>query len=157
MEFFLTCSNTSTLLSSLTYYICTIPPSCFINGSKLTNFVSVLDINQDIAVANCTSTLVLIVAQINHIIPEKLGEKEPTKIAVQKQLRNKKEWMKIGSYTLTAAHKELTIKDQELDDMHMNVAQLLLNQSFPELGGLQNVLLNSTTPLKNSETGLVQI
>ena len=41
--------------------------------------------------------------------------------------------------------------------MHMNVAQLLLKQSFPELGGLQNILLNSTTPLKNSETGLVQI
>ena len=121
MEFFLICSNTSTnethYYHPLTYYICTIPPSCFINGSKLTNFVSVLDINQDIAIANCTSTLVLtqdIVAQIHHIIPEKLAEKEPTKLVVQKQLRNKKEWMKIGSYTLTAAHKELIIKDQEL-------------------------------------------
>ena len=39
----------------------------------------------------------------------------------------------------------------------MNVAQLLLKQSFPELGGLQNVLVKSKTPLKNSETGLVQI
>ena len=71
--------------------------------------------------------------------------------------QKEKEWMKIGPYTLTTAHKEAIIKDQELDDMHMNVAQLLLKQSFPELGGLQNVLVNSKTPLKNSETGLVQI
>ena len=41
--------------------------------------------------------------------------------------------MKVGSYTLTATHKEAIIKDQKLDDMHMNVAQLLLKQSFPEL------------------------
>ena len=40
--------------------------------------------------------------------------------------------------------------------MHINVAQLLLKQSFLELGGLQNVLLNSKTTLKNLET-VVQI
>ena len=68
-------------------------PSCFRNGSKSTNFVSVLPINQDIAIANCTSTLVLtqdIVAQINYFIPEKIAEKEPTKCTVKKQLRSKK-------------------------------------------------------------------
>ena len=164
VEFFLSCSNASTnethCYHPLSYYMCTIPPSCFINGSKLTNFVSILDINQDIAVANCTSILVLpqdTVAHINHFIPEKLREKELTKLAVQKQPRRKKEWLKIGPYTLTTAHKEAIMKDQELDDMHINVAQLLLKQSFPELGGLQNVLVNSKTPLKNSETGLVQI
>ena len=92
----------------LSYYMCTIPPSCFINGSKLTKFVSILDINQDIAVANCTSSLVLpqdTVAHINHFIPVKLREKELTKLAVQEQLRSKKEWMKIEPYTLTTAHK----------------------------------------------------
>ena len=57
---------------------------------------------------------------------------------------------------LTTAHKETIIKDQELDDMHIKLAQLLLKQSFSELGGLQNVLLNSKTSLKNLET-VVQI
>ena len=135
MEFFLSCSNASTnethCYHPLSYYMCTIPPSCFINGSKLTNFVSILDINQDIAVANCTSILVLpqdTVAHINHFIPEKLREKELTKLAIQKQPRSKKEWLKIGPYTFTTAHKEAIMKDQELDDMHMNVAQLLLKQ-----------------------------
>ena len=41
--------------------------------------------------------------------------------------------------------------------MHINVAQLMLKQSFPELGGLQNVLLNNKNPLANTETGLLQI
>ena len=41
--------------------------------------------------------------------------------------------------------------------MHINVAQLMLKQSFPELGGLQNVLLNNKNPLKNAETGSLQI
>ena len=118
-----------------------------------------LTVSHDIATANSTNTLVLsedIVAQINRFVLEKLEEKEP-KRTVQKQLRVKKDWIKVGSYMLTTAHKETIIKDQELDDMHINVAQLLLKQSFPELGGLQNVLLNSKTSLKNLETGIIQI
>jgi len=48
---------------------------------------------------------------------------------------------------LTTAHKEAIVKDQELDDMYINVARLLLKQLFPELGGLQNVLLNNKARL----------
>jgi len=41
--------------------------------------------------------------------------------------------------------------------MHINVAHILIKQSFPELGELQNVLVNNKMPLENPETNAVQI
>ena len=92
------------------------------------------------------------IVQINSFI----SERQSRKLANETQLtiRGKKHWIKVGSYTLTITHKEAILKGHELDDMHINVAQLMLKQSFPELGGLQNVLLNNKNPLANAETGL---
>ena len=69
------------------------------------------------------------------------------------QLRDKKEWIKIGIYELTAADKEIVTIGQELNDNHINAAQLLIKQSFPELGGLQNTF--SKIPLEHSATSMV--
>ena len=41
--------------------------------------------------------------------------------------------------------------------MHINIAHMLLKQSFTELGGLQNVLMNTKMPFKNSEKCVVQV
>lgn len=50
-------------------------------------------------------------------------------------------WLKIGCYSLNFAEKEILCNKRWLSDLHINAVQVLLKQQYPQIGGLQNVLL----------------
>ena len=60
--------------------------------------------------------------------------------------------MWIAELNLKASVKEIILKQNMLNDTHINAAQVLLGQQFPRLEGLQSTLLCQTQfqPLKTS-------
>ena len=61
------------------------------------------------------------------------------------------EWVRFGKgLILTLADKEHILTGGILDDRHIDVAQNLLKQQFPEVGGLQSILLQAK-PRKRCE------
>ena len=67
-------------------------------------------------------------------------------------------WLKIGSYVLTLAEREMLCNNDWLTDLHMNSVQVLLKKQFPQFGGLQNtaVLQSSRVmqPFPNDQESL---
>ena len=72
-----------------------------------------------------------------------------------------KRWLKIGCYILNFAEKETLCDGRWLSDLHINAVQILLKQQYPQIGGLQNVVLlqssKSTKPFTTSSHGSPQV
>ena len=70
-------------------------------------------------------------------------------------------WLKIGCYILKFAEKETLCDGRWLSDLHINAIQVLLKQQYPQIGGLQNVVLlqssKSTKPFSTSSHGSLQV
>ena len=70
-------------------------------------------------------------------------------------------WLKIGCYILNFAEKETLCSGRWLSDLHINAVQVLLKQQFPQIGGLQNVVLlqssKSTKPFSTTSHGSLQV
>ena len=58
-------------------------------------------------------------------------------------LKSKKDrsWKQYGCYNLTELHKSQLSGGHLLDDIHINAAQAMLKQQFPEIGGFCNTLM----------------
>ena len=52
-----------------------------------------------------------------------------------------KEWVKTGRTCLLASNKRMILNGEELDDVILIFAQKLLKKQFPNIGGLQNPVL----------------
>ena len=57
-------------------------------------------------------------------------------------------WRHYGCYVLTKQHKSQLYGDQLLDDIHIGAAQALIKKQHPEIGGLQNTLLQNSKNLQ---------
>ena len=53
-------------------------------------------------------------------------------------------WRQYGCYILTKQHKNQLYGGQLLDDIHVGASQMLIKMQFPEIGGLQNTLLQNS-------------
>ena len=67
-------------------------------------------------------------------------------------------WLKIGSYVLTLAEREMLCNNDWLTDLHMNSVQVLLKKQFPQFGGLQNTAVLQSSgvmqPFPNDQESL---
>lgn len=57
-------------------------------------------------------------------------------------------WRHYGCYVLTKQHKNQLYGGQLLDDIHIGAAQTLIKKQYPEIGGLQNTLLQNSKNLQ---------
>ena len=53
-------------------------------------------------------------------------------------------WRRYGCYVLTKQHKNQLYGGHLLDDIHIGAAQMLVKMQFPEIGGLQNTLIQNS-------------
>ena len=68
--------------------------------------------------------------------------------------KKSEKWLKIGSYVLCTAERDMLCNNEWLTDLHMNAVQVLLKTQFPHIGGLQNTtLLQSKSHTKPFTTG----
>ena len=67
-------------------------------------------------------------------------------------------WLKIGSYVLSLAEREMLCNNDWLTDLHMNSVQVLLKKQFPQFGGLQNTAVLQSSrimqPFPNDQESL---
>ena len=68
-----------------------------------------------------------------------------------------KYWVHIGKYKLTLAEREILIKGQWLNDLHVNAVQHLVKNKFPQFGGLQNTVLFQSATFRPLPKGSLQI
>lgn len=59
-------------------------------------------------------------------------------------------WLKIGSYVLSLAEREMLCNNDWLTDLHMNSVQVLLKKQFPQIGGLQNTAVLQSSRIMQS-------
>ena len=67
-------------------------------------------------------------------------------------------WLKIGSYVLSLAEREMLCNNDWLTDLHMNSVQVLLKKQFLQFGGLQNTAVLQSSrimqPFPNDQESL---
>ena len=59
-------------------------------------------------------------------------------------------WLKIGSYVLSLAEREMLCNNDWLTDLHMNSVQVLLKKQFLQIGGLQNTAVLQSSRIMQS-------
>lgn len=65
-------------------------------------------------------------------------------------------WTKCGGILLTKKELYSLSNDKELSDLHINAFQNLLKRQFPNIGGLQNTLLQYKSPITNKKEVTLQ-
>lgn len=84
-----------------------------------------------------------------------VSKKDQKTIASVESLKSAEKWFQLAEYSLTIDDKRCLESTTEwLTDTVMNVAQHLLSVQFPDIKGLQNVLLNQIQEFEAIQSGL---
>ena len=144
-------------------YMCTFGEKCFDNievSSVEKELTSIIGTNSTKSNIICSKQITLSEQALSHFENEiqsiclsssQLNTKE-TEVNDNKTKKDKT-WKQYGCYKLTELHKSQLSGGQLLDDIHINAAQTLLKQQFPEIGGLCNTLLQNSNFNNTSITG----
>jgi len=112
---------------------------------KLSGLVSSFMKSDDVS-DKATHEVIVIDDEVNRSI----NSAKPVKIC-----KISETWLKIGSFVLCKAERSMLCNNEWLTDLHINAVQVLLQQQFPHIGGLQNtVLLQSKSYVKPFQHGL---
>ena len=72
--------------------------------------------------------------------------------------QERREWVKVGCFTLTSNHHQILKSTNEwLDDSIITVTQSILKQQFPHVNGLQPTILGESLSMEPQPNGFVQI
>ena len=138
-------------------YVCTISEGCFddLEANSVEGELTSIITTANSAKANLISSKCITLSEraLSHIekyIPTiTISSSEPLNIKENEihntKTKKDKTWKQYGYYKLTESHKSQLSGGQLLDDIHIDAAQTLLKQQFPEIGGLCNTLLQNSS------------
>ena len=133
------------MYNSITTYLCTLTQSCIISQND-----SSAAINQDTPLllyepsnvvstkdtfsitSECKEYISLLIVSTLRNTAESVTESQPE--------TESSKWIKCGNIQLCKKDKIALYSGKELNDQHINAAQLLLKQQFPHLNGFQSTL-----------------
>ena len=135
---------------SVKSYLCTLSRGCFVSldcREASSSKIFTLDAGR---IALMTAHKVTLTTKaIDHIttlcVSDDQQSQKASIINISTDLKNVQEvdeqiWVKCGDVTLTKQEKDRLIGGHELSDTHINFAQLLLKQQFPNIDGFRNTL-----------------